>query len=221
MPVLAGPVVPPASGGPARQLVVLLHGWGANGDDLIGLAPAWARALPDARFVSPHAPDPCDQNPMGRQWFSFNQATPAALARGAVRAQGLIDRFVDEELARLKLPPSRAALVGFSQGAMMALHAGLRRAAPVGAVLGYSGALVGGETLKAEARSRPPILLVHGDADPVVPVESLHEAIDALGQAGIAAQFHIARGLGHGIDEEGLALGAAFLRTSLLAAPVV
>jgi len=217
MPALSGPVVPPASGGPARQLVVLLHGWGANGDDLIGLAPAWARALPDARFVSPHAPDPCDQNPMGRQWFSFNQATPAGLLRGAERARAMIEQFVESELARLKLPAERAALVGFSQGAMMALHVGLRRVPALGAILGFSGALIGAETLAAEAKARPPILLVHGDADPVVPVESLHEALDSLGHAGIAAQFHIARGLGHGIDEEGLALGAQFLRESLAA----
>jgi phospholipase/carboxylesterase len=219
MPALSGPVVPPASGGPARQLVVLLHGWGANGDDLIGLAPAWARALPDARFVSPHAPDPCDQNPMGRQWFSFDQATPAGLARGAERARTLIEQFVEGEIARLKLPPERVALVGFSQGAMMALYIGLRRAPALGAVLGYSGALIGAEGL-ADSKARPPILLVHGDADPVVPVDSLHEALDALGQAGVAAQFHVARGLGHGIDEEGLALGAQFLRESL-AAPVM
>lgn len=215
MALLDGPSVPPASRGPARSLVVLLHGWGANGDDLIGLAPAWARALPHARFVSPHAPDPCDQNPMGLQWFGFMDASPRALLTGAERARGLIDAFLDAELARLGLGDDRLALVGFSQGAMMALHVGLRRARPCGAIVGYSGALIGSHELSGAVRARPPILLVHGDADQVVPVASLHEAIGALAAAEVPAQFHVARGLGHGIDEEGLAIGGAFLAANL------
>jgi phospholipase/carboxylesterase len=215
MAMLSGPSVPPARQGRARSLVVLLHGWGANGDDLIGLAPAWARALPDAHFVSPHAPDPCDQNPMGLQWFSFQDANPRALLAGAERARSLIDAFLDAELARLGLGDDRLALVGFSQGAMMALHVGLRRARACAAVLGYSGALIGAEALAGAVRVRPPILLIHGDADQVVPVASLHEALGDLAEAGVPAEFHVARGLGHGIDEEGLELGGSFLASNL------
>ncbi|MBM3583448.1 MAG: phospholipase [Alphaproteobacteria bacterium] len=215
MALLSGPSVPPARQGCARSLVVLLHGWGANGDDLIGLAPAWARALPDAHFVSPHGPDRCDQNPMGLQWFSFLDASPRALLAGAERARGLIDAFLDAELARLGLGDDRLALVGFSQGAMMALHVGLRRARACAAVLGYSGALIGAETLADAVRAHPPILLIHGDADQVVPVSSLHEALGDLVEAGVPAEFHVARGIGHGIDEEGLELGGSFLAANL------
>jgi phospholipase/carboxylesterase len=215
MALLSGPAVPPASGARPSALVVLLHGWGASGDDLIGLAPSWARALPEVRFVSPHGPEPCEQNPFGRQWFGFADSSPAALARGAARARGQIDAFLDAELARLGLADDRLALVGFSQGAMMALHVGLRRARPPAAVLGYSGAMVGGDALAKEARGKPPILLVHGDADQVVPIESLNAALAALAAHDIPAQFHVCPGLGHGIDEEGLALGAAFLRSCL------
>lgn len=216
MASLTGPSAAPASGGKPRSIVVLLHGWGADGNDLIGLAPSWARALPDTLFLSPHAPDPCDQNPMGRQWFGFIDASPAALARGAAQARALIDGFIDAELARHGLGDDRAALVGFSQGAMMALHVGVRRPRPVGAVLGYSGALVDGDALATELRSRPPILLVHGDDDQVVPIERLTAALDVLGKHDVPAQFHVCSGLGHGIDEEGLALGGAFLRSCLM-----
>ncbi len=215
MPQLSGPSAPPASGGKPRSLVVLLHGWGATGDDLIGLAPALARVLPEALFVSPHAPEPCDQNPFGRQWFGFVDSSPAALAKGAARAATTIGGYLDAELARLGLGDDRLALVGFSQGAMMALHVGLRRATPPAAVLAYSGALVGAESLGTEMRGKPPILLIHGDADQVVPVASLNAALDALAGHDIPAQFHVSPGLGHGIDEEGLALGGAFLRSCL------
>ena len=215
MVTLSGPAVPPRSKGQPRCLVVLLHGWGANGDDLIGLAPAWARVLPDAGFVSPHGPEPCDQNPMGRQWFGFIGASPAMIARGAARARDLIDRFIGAELARFGLGDDRLALVGFSQGAMMALYVALRRARPCAAVVGYSGALIDADGLADAVRSRPPILLIHGDADQVVPIGSLHEALEGLGRAEVPVQFHVARGLGHGIDEKGLEIGGAFLRTCL------
>jgi phospholipase/carboxylesterase len=210
---LSGPVQPPLRG-QARHLVVLLHGWGADGNDLIGLAPAWARQLPDARFVAPHAPDPCDQNPMGRQWFSFVDSRPEALAKGAERARALIDGFLDAELQRLSLGDERLALVGFSQGAMMALYVALRRARRCAAVVGYSGALID-DGLAGAVVSRPPVLLVHGDADTMMPIASLHAALAGLGAAEIPVQFHIARGQGHGIDEEGLALGGAFLQANL------
>ncbi|MFQ5985399.1 MAG: alpha/beta hydrolase [Alphaproteobacteria bacterium] len=214
-PSLSGPVRPPASGRAARELVVLLHGWGADGNDLIGLAPDWARQLPDAFFAAPHGPDACEQNPMGRQWFSFADARAGALASGAARVARLIDRFVDSELARLGLEDDRLALVGFSQGAMMALYVGLRRPRPCAAVLGYGAALVGGEGLKGDLRSRPPILLVHGDADEIVPVVSLYQTVEALGALEVPVQWHVSPGLGHGIDPEGLIIGRTFLAACL------
>jgi phospholipase/carboxylesterase len=210
---ISGPVVPPRQGEP-RQLVVLLHGWGADGNDLIGLAPALQPTLPHARFVSPNAPDPCDQNPMGRQWYSFADERPEVLKAGYERAAAMINGFLDAELERLKLDDSRLALVGFSQGAMMSLYVALRRARPCAAVVGYSGMMIDAEGLETELRSRPPVLLAHGDADPVVPVGSLHEAVGALAKHELSAQWHISKGVGHGIDPEALEAGAAFLKTA-------
>ncbi len=212
---LSGPDQPPASGGPAHQLVVLLHGWGSDGNDLIGLAPEWARRLPDARFVAPHAPDPCEQNPAGRQWFSLTDRDQRAVGQGAARAAATIDAFLDDELARLALSDERLALVGFSQGTMMALHVALRRARACAAVIGYSGALVGAETLAGELRSRPPVFLAHGDADEMIPFSSLAATVEALGALEVPVRWHAAPGVGHGIDPESLALGGDFLAEAL------
>jgi phospholipase/carboxylesterase len=170
--------------------------------------------LPHAFFVSPNAPDPCDQNPMGRQWYSFADERPEAMKPGYVRAAAMIDGFIDAELTRLKLDDSRLALVGFSQGAMMALYVALRRAKPCAGVVGYSGKLIDAEGLATELVSRPPVLLAHGDADPVVPVASLHEAVGLLGAHDISAQWHVSRGVGHGIDPGALSAGAGFLKSA-------
>ena len=206
-PRITGPLQPPASGAAPTALVVLLHGWGADGNDLIGLAPNLAALLPGAQFVSPHAPYSCDENPFGRQWFSLRDRDPAILTRGAVRARTIIDRFLDDELERLGLSDDRLALVGFSQGAMMALYVALRRKRACAAVVGFSGALIGGDTLATELRAKPPVFLAHGDADPMVPFESLATAVAALGAAGLTVSWHAARGVGHGIDSESLSLG--------------
>src|SRR5262245_347547 len=157
---LDGPRRPPQSGGKPKALVVLLHGLGADGNDLIGLAPYWAPLLPDAEFLSPHAPFPCDMAPYGRQWFSFQDRNPAMIMGGVRAATPVLDAFLDEALAARGLDASRLALVGFSQGTMMSLFVGLRRTAPVAGILGYSGRLIGTETLGAEIRARPPVLLV-------------------------------------------------------------
>ncbi len=212
---LSGPDQPPASGAPARQLVVLLHGWGADGNDLIGLAAEWARLLPDARFVAPHAPNPCEANPAGRQWFSLTDDDPRAVLQGATHAAAIIDRFLDDELARLGLSDDRLALAGFSQGTILSLYVALRRARACAAVVGYSGALIGAETLAGELRSRPPIFLAHGDADEMIPFASLAAAVEALGALEVPVRWHAARGVGHGIDAESLALGGAFLAEAL------
>lgn len=213
-PTISGPEFPPASGGPAKQLVVLLHGWGADGQDLIGLAPYFAQLLPEAAFVSPHAPFPCDLG-MGRQWFSLDDRRPEGLMAGVRVAAPIIDRFIDAELARRGLDDGDLALVGFSQGTMMCLYVAPRRAHACAALLGYSGALMGPELLAAETRSRPPVMLVHGMDDPIVSAAALPQAREALTAAGFEVEALLRPGLGHGIDEAGLQEGGAFLQRAL------
>lgn len=212
---LRGPERGPASGGRARAAVVLLHGLGADGEDLIGLADSWAGALPECRFLSPHAPERCDMAPMGRQWFSIRDRSEAALRAGVERAAPALDAFIDGALDADRLGDDRLVLVGFSQGTMMALHVALRRRRAPAGVLGYSGRLIGAGRLADEAIARPPVMLIHGDADDMVPIAALHEAVAALGAAGVSAQWHVSGGVGHGIAPDGLAIGARFLRDCL------
>lgn len=213
---LSGPRLAPASGRPARELVVLLHGLGADGNDLIDLAPHWTPLLPETEFVAPHGAQPCDMAPMGRQWFSLRDRSPDAMLAGARRAAQVLDAFLDDELARLGLADDRLALVGFSQGTMMALFTGLRRAHAPAAIVGYSGALVGASVLADELSVKPPLLLVHGDRDEVVPIAAFHDALPALGAAGLSVEWHVCEGLGHGIDARGLELGGDFLARRLM-----
>jgi len=215
MAELDGPRWGPASGGAPRGLVVLLHGLGADGYDLIDLAPGWGKAVPEAAFVAPHAPEACDIAPHGRQWFSVADRTPARMLAGIRVAAGAVDAFLDAEAARLGLGPERVALMGFSQGAMTALFAGLRRRPGPAAILAYSGRLVGAESLAAEIRSRPPVLLVHGEADEVVPVEGSRVAERALEAAGVPVESLYRPGLSHGLDEVGIMAGALTLQRHL------
>jgi phospholipase/carboxylesterase len=210
-----GPRLPPLSG-QARQLVVILHGYGADGEDLIELGRQWQPLLPDAAFVAPHAPDLLPGTPMGRQWFPLTFRDPHERWRGVNQAGPGLDALLDGELARLNLPPSRLALVGFSQGAMMALHLGLRRPAAVAGVVALSGLLVleegkGPDSVKDQARAKPPVLLVHGDQDDVIPVDALFLSMDALAAAEIPCQWHVSTGVGHGVDPGALAHGGLFL----------
>ena len=212
---LDGPRLSPRSGS-ARQLVVFLHGYGADGNDLIELGRVWQQILPQAAFVSPHAPEPCGQAPVGRQWFALTFRDPNERWVGANKAAPVLERFLDAELARHQLPPSALALVGFSQGTMMALHVGLRRAVSPAAIVGYSGLLVlppdgNPETLAADIRSRPPVLLVHGDQDELIPVQALFQGTQALAAMGVPVEWHVSAGVGHGIDQEGLRHGGEFL----------
>lgn len=215
MSELDGPRFEPQSGRAPQQLVVLCHGVGADGHDLIGLAPFFARALPDAEFVSPHGPEPHDAFPGGgaggpRQWFSLADRTPQVMEAGAARAAAPLGRFLDAELARLKLRANDYALIGFSQGAMTALYAGLRRQTPPRAILAYSGALLAPQDL---ARcNRAPVLLVHGEMDDVVPVTRSQDAERQLRTAQVPVETLYVPRLGHSIDPAGIAAGAAFLR---------
>lgn len=213
--ILDGPRHGPARGTPARALVVFLHGLGADGHDLISLAPLLEPLLPGTAFVSPHAPFPCDMAPMGRQWFSLQNRDPDLLLAGVAAAAPVLNAFLDKELERLGLTDDRLALVGFSQGTMTALHVALRRPRPCAVVVGFSGALLKPEVLSAEIRSRPPVLLIHGDADQVVPFAALAQAEQALKRNGVPVAAYRRPGLGHGIDQEGLQLCASALARHL------
>jgi phospholipase/carboxylesterase len=212
---LEGPRFGPAAGGRPDSIVVLLHGLGADGNDLISLAPVFARALPLTAFVSPHAPFPCDMAPYGRQWFSLLDRDPARVLAGVRAAAPILTACLDAELARAKLPPERLALLGFSQGTMMSLHVAPRRDVAIGGVAGYSGALVGAELLASEIQSRPPVLLVHGDADEIVPFQAMAAAARALGANGISVETVACPDLPHSIDEDGVAAGLEFLMGAL------
>ncbi|HXG78739.1 MAG TPA: dienelactone hydrolase family protein [Methyloceanibacter sp.] len=219
--LIDGPRLPPAAGGPPRQLVVFLHGYGADGNDLIGLGREWAKLLPHAVFVSPHAPERCGMAPMGRQWFNLTFRDPGEMARGVKQAAPALNAFLDAELKRHNLPPRALALVGFSQGTMLALGVGLSRSPAPAAIVGYSGALASVEALPQDPAAAPAILLVHGDMDEVIPVEAMFIAREQLARAGIAVEWHLAQGIGHGIDAEGLRLGGAFLRQVFATAQAV
>jgi phospholipase/carboxylesterase len=214
---LSGPSFPPQSGGTPKRLVILLHGLGANGDDLIGLAPYWAPLLPDAEFLSPNAPFPCDMAPYGYQWLSARDPSPEARLSGARAAATILDGFIDDELKKRNLTEAQLALVGFSQGTMMSLFVGPRRERQLAGIVGFSGRLIAPARLKAEIRSRPPILLAHGTDDAMVPFDSMAEAEAALIDAGITVETLSCPGVGHGIDEEGLRRGGQFLQRVLSA----
>ncbi len=223
LPLLDGPRLAPRSG-TAKQLVVFLHGYGADGNDLIDIGQAWRQWLPDAAFVSPDAPEPCAEAPMGRQWFRIDRSDPLARWKGVTSVAPVVHHFLDEELKRHNLPPTALAIVGFSQGTMIGLHVGLRRTTPPLAIVGYSGRLTGPNqgdfaAMKSEIISRPPILLIHGDMDMVVPPESLELSAQGLKDLGINAETHMSHGIGHGIDQDGLQRGGVFLARAFAARP--
>ena len=212
---LSGPSQAPASGGDPKQLVILLHGLGADGNDLIGLAGYWARLLPDAEFLSPNAPFPCDMAPYGFQWFSAQDQTREARLAGVRAAAPILDAFIDEALAERGLNAGKLALVGFSQGTMMSLFVGLRRPEAVAGIVGFSGRLIAPELLADELRSRPSVFLVHGTEDPLVSYRELAAAKEALEKEGVPVETLTCPGIGHSIDEAGLRRGGAFLQQVL------
>lgn len=216
MDVLDGPRHGPLNGGAPDALVVLAHGFGADGNDLIDLAALWAEAVPGALFAAPHAPGACEGIPFGRQWFPLWDRSSAQLEAGVQAAAAALGRFVAAEAARLSLPPGRVALMGFSQGAMTVLEAGLRGAVPDPAcLLAYSGGMIGAEGLGAALAARPAVLLVHGEADEVVPAAATRVAEAALNAAGVPVAAMYSPGLGHGLDDAGLMAGARLLAECL------
>ncbi len=205
-----GPRLEPSQS--AAGLVVLLHGYGANGADLIGLAEAWQALLPAVAFVAPDAPDPLPEAGFSaRQWFELTFRDLHELWRGVSIAGPVLERFLDSELDRYQLPPGRLALVGFSQGTMMALHVGLRRATSPAAIVGFSGLIAGPEHLSADLKARPPVQLIHGEQDDLIPIDALHMTREALAQAQVPVEWHIRPDLGHGIDPIGMTLAGHFL----------
>lgn len=212
--LLDGPRIAPKSG-VARSLVILLHGYGADGKDLIDIGRQWQTLLPDTAFSAPHAPEPCGMAPMGRQWFALTMRDPNERWIGVTKARPTLDAFIDSEMSRHGVTDRKVALVGFSQGTMMALHVGLRRPRPLAAVLGFSGMLVGPEHLREAAHVATPVLLAHGDQDQVIPVDAMFVAAEDLASAGGACQWHLAPGMGHGIDPGGLRHGGLFLARAL------
>jgi phospholipase/carboxylesterase len=207
-----------AKSGKARQLVVFLHGFGADGNDLIEIGRQWRAFLPDADFVAPHAPERCAMSPMGRQWFPLFTRDPDERWRGVNAARPTLDAFLDAELEKRGFDERSLALVGFSQGTMMALHTGLRRPAAPRAILGYSGIHVLGAAQPGSERAPqtppPPVLLVHGEEDELIPAEALLLSASSLADMGVPTQWHMSAGLGHGIDNAGLIHGALFLAQS-------
>ena len=215
VPVLSGPSLEPLSG-KTKRLVVFLHGYGADGNDLIEIGRAWQPILPDTAFVSPHAPEPCGQAPVGKQWFGLTFRDPDERWVGVNQAAPALQAYLDSELQRRQLPPSALALVGFSQGTMMSLHAGLRRPVAPAAIVGFSGMFImpndgPPEAVEAEIASRPPILLIHGDQDELIPIQALFHASSSLSALDVPVEWHISHGVGHGIDQEGLRHGGEFL----------
>ncbi|HET7084177.1 MAG TPA: hypothetical protein VFI23_05360 [Rhizomicrobium sp.] len=210
---LSGPSLAPAQG-PATHLVVLVHGYGADGQDLIGLASHWQALLPTVAFAAPNAPARIPGGP-GYQWFPISRIDPHEMRKGVDVAGPVLDDYLDTELSRLGLGPERLALAGFSQGTMLSLHVGLRRKVPPAAIVGFSGLLAGAPPSSDLGPDVPPVLLTHGDSDTLIPPQAMFLAANQLGLAGARVQWHLARGMGHGIDPDGLAMAGQFLNLAL------
>lgn len=208
---LSGPMLPPASGA-AKQIVVFLHGYGSDGRDLIALGQYWRATFPDALFVAPDAHEPCPGNPFGFQWFALDpEAREIARLTGSDNARPVINGFLQDLWTQTGLGPSDTVLVGFSQGAMMALDTGLRLDAPLKGIVAFSGLVIAPEKLRTEITAKPPVLLVHGDMDEVVPVMGSEAGLPLLLDLGIEASLHISPGAGHTIAQDGLDAATAFL----------
>lgn len=211
--MIDGPFIAPKSG-PAKNLVVFLHGYGSNGDDLISIGQEWAPYLPDTAFVSPNAPEVCEIWSQGYQWFSIRAIDPDAFEREkqAEKAMPALNAFLDAQLAKWGVAESRLLVAGFSQGAMMAMYTMPRRQKPCAGVIGYSGMLIEAEALKRPEMVKIPVLAIHGDRDEVVPPASLEAIERGFSAAGYDVETVLRPGLGHGIDGFGLTRGLDFVK---------
>lgn len=210
LPQLNGPRIEPESS-EVEKLVILCHGYGSNGDDLIGLVPHLRRALPNAAYVSPNAPEMCYGAPNGYQWFPLSTLSKEERLDGTLKAAPTFDHFIDQELEKYGLENKDLILIGFSQGTMMCLHVGLRRTSDIGGIIGFSGAMTLPDKWKDEITSKPPTILIHGDMDNVVPVGLMHEAFVALKEVGIEADSHVSPGITHSIGPDGMQKAMEFL----------
>ena len=210
--MIGGPVLPPRSGAPARQLVVLLHGYGADGEDLIGLGEPLADVLPEALFAAPNAPSPCAQNPFGYEWFPLDfEAMVESVSVGVPTARASVVEFLEDLWSRTGLGARDTFLTGFSQGAMMALHVGLSLPDRLLGIVSFSGALVPPPGFGSNLLPQPPICLIHGDLDTVVDPQLTRQAAEALSTAGYEVSLHLSPGLPHGISPDGLNFAARFM----------
>jgi len=213
---LSGPVVMPKTGVKPKKMIILLHGLGADGNDLIGMAPHLQQFFPDAVFTAPNAPFPCDMAPMGYQWFSMQSMDSDDITAGIREAAPILENYIEEMIEKYDMNATDTALLGFSQGCMMSLYTAPRmKDYHLAGIAGYSGALFGAETLQKEMTNRPDVLLVHGSADPVVPPESLKLSEQVLNTLGFNVEAHMINGLPHGINAEALMLGVEFFRSIL------
>lgn len=204
--------------GEVKSVVAFLHGYGADGADLLGLADPLGPHMPDTLFLAPNAPERCTNNPMGYQWFPIpwlDGSSEEAALDGMARAVDDLNAWIDGVLEETGVSPENFMLLGFSQGTMMSLHVAPRREVGIAGVVGFSGRLMEPETLEAETKVRPPVLLLHGDQDDVVPPQSLPEAGNALTAAGFTVYAHIMKGTAHGIAPDGLSVALAFMRECL------
>lgn len=215
VPTLSGPEFGPTSGSKPEQLVILCHGLGADGNDLISLAPYYAQVLPNAKFISPNAPFKCDMSPFGYQWFSLQERSEDAMLRGVQNAKPILDAFIDQQLLKYDLKENNMVLIGFSQGTMVSLFTVPRRKIAVAGLIGYAGRLIGKDLLGQEIRCRPPMIMINGDQDELVPSTVQSLAVETLRSAGVEIKGHILPGLGHSIDETGIRIAQDFLSSIL------
>ena len=215
LPTLSGPEMRPASGGAAKQLVIFVHGYGADGNDLISLGQYFAHVAPDAAFVSPNAPYRCAGSPFGYQWYDVWMQDRAQRLEAIRHAAAIFDRFVTDQLAARNLTEDKLVLVGFSQGTMISLFDAPRRQKAVAGIVGYSGRMEAPDLLAAEIKSKPPVVLVHGDSDELLAVTEMETAAAALEGCGVPVETHVRPGLGHGIDEMGIRIGLDFVKRVL------